>query len=350
MIGQQNYADVATTNGSIALANLEAQVASLEAQMAAGRLAVAGQASLVELVLLRGHLLGCIADYERALALAGQLLRQEPHEVISWLMRARARATLHYFEDALSDLDLAKRLGADRDTVDAERAAIVQALGRSDEALVLRRRAVDERADFAALGALAVLQAERGEFAEADLLFALACWRYQGVAPFPIAMLDFQRGLMWLERGDLEADRAWFQAACCRVPAYAAALGHLAEVDIAEGQRAAAIERLRPLAARADDPEYAALLAGVLGEAGQVEEACVWRTRAAARYEELAAAHPAAFADHAAEFWLTIGADTDEALELARQNLEFRQTSRARALFQRAAEVNAGNEFETRGV
>jgi tetratricopeptide (TPR) repeat protein len=343
MIGQQNHADVATTSGAIALANLEAQIGSLDMRATAGRLTVAGRASLVELLLLRGYLLSSIADYERALALAGQLVRQEPREAISWLMRARARATLHYFEDALSDLDAAKRLGADRDTLDAERAAIVQALGRSDEALVLRRKAVDERADFAALGALAVLQAERREFAEADLLFALGRQLYQGVAPFPIAMLDFQRGLMWLEWGDLEAARAWFQAACCRVPAYAAALGHLAEVDIAEGQRAAAIERLRPLAACADDPEYAALLAGVLSEAGQAEEARTWRTRAAARYDELVAAHPAAFADHAAEFWLTVGADADKALELARQNLELRRTPRARALFQRATEANAGN-------
>jgi hypothetical protein len=343
MIGQQNDADVVTTGGAIALANLETQIASLEARMATGRLGVAGLTSLVELLLLRGQLLSRIADYERALTLAGQLVRQEPREAISWLMRARARATLHEFEDALSDLDAAKCLGADRDTLDAERAAIVQALGRSDEALVLRRKAVDERADFAALGALAVLQVERREFAEADLLFALGRRRYQGVAPFPIAMLDFQRGLMWLERGDLEAARAWFQAACCRVPAYAAALGHLAEVDIAEGRRATAVERLRPLAACADDPEYAALLAGVLSDAGQAEEARAWRARAAARYDELVAAHPAAFADHAAEFWLTVGADAHKALELARQNLELRRTPRARALFQRATEANAGN-------
>ena len=133
---------------------LDGLVASLGAGADGG--AIRGPHALLparafELLLLRGQLLGRIADYERALALAGQLVRRQPREAISWLMRARARATLHYFEDALSDLDAAKRLGADRHTLDAERAAIVQALGRSDEALVLRRKAVDERADFAAL-------------------------------------------------------------------------------------------------------------------------------------------------------------------------------------------------------
>ena len=75
-----------------------------------------------------------------------------------------------------------------------------------------------------------------------------------------------------------------------RVPAYAPALGHLAEVDAALGARDAAIDRLRPLAASSDDPEYAASLAGVLSDAGQPVEAEQWRISAAARYDELVAA------------------------------------------------------------
>jgi tetratricopeptide (TPR) repeat protein len=154
-------------------------------------------------------------------------------------------------------------------------------------------------------------------------------------------LLDFQRGLMWLEQRDLHTARAWFEAAQRRVPAYAAALGHLAEVDIALGEREAAISRLRPLTVSSDDPEYAAQLAGLLSEAGQAQEARLWRARAAARYDELMARHSAAFADHAAEFWLTAGADVRRALQLARQNLAIRQTPRAYALVHRAALANA---------
>jgi len=156
-------------------------------------------------------------------------------------------------------------------------------------------------------------------------------------------MLDFQRGLMWLEHGDLHAARAWFEAAQRRVPAYAPALGHLAEVDIALGAREAAITRLRPLAVDSDDPEYAGLLAGLLSEAGQAQEARHWRAKAAARYDALLERHPAAFADHAAEFWLAAGADTRKAHQLARQNLELRQTPRAQALLRRAALAYASN-------
>jgi hypothetical protein len=62
------------------------------------------------------------------------------------------------------------------------------------------------------------------------------------------------------------------------------------------------------------------------------------RGKAEARYDELLARHPHAFADHAAEFWLTIGGDPKRALGLARQNLALRQTPRARALVRRSSE------------
>ena len=60
----------------------------------------------------------------------------------------------HRFTDALGDLDDALRLGADAADVDAERAAIFQAIGRYDEAFTILRNAVERRADFASLAAL----------------------------------------------------------------------------------------------------------------------------------------------------------------------------------------------------
>ena len=62
---------------------------------------------------------------------------------------------------------------------------------------------------------------------------------------------------------------------------------------------------------------------------------------AAARYEELVANHPEAFADHAAEFWLAAGADPDKALRLAQLNVEVRNTPRARALLAQAVAAKA---------
>jgi tetratricopeptide (TPR) repeat protein len=296
------------------VANLQAQIDGLAAQLAGARSsrapAVAERARLVDLLILRGEVLGRIADYECAAELALVLVRDAPDHGAACLARARTRATFHRFAEALADLDAAGRCGAGQATLDAERAAILQAVGCYAEARVLRRDAAERRPDFTTLGALAVLEAERGEVAQAERLFTEARRRYRGVSPFPVASLDFRRGLMWLGERDLPAARAWFDAAVGRVPAYAPALGHLAEVDAALGAGDTAIDRLRPLAASSDDPHYAASLAGVLSDAGHPQEAENWRISAATRYDELMLRHPEAFVDHASDFWLTVGGDS----------------------------------------
>src|SRR5262249_55488308 len=119
-------------------------------------------------------------------------------------------------------------------------------------------------------------------------------------------------------------------------PAYVPAQGHLAEIDATESTAAVAIGRLRELALASDDPDYATKLARILGESQEPAEAQFWRTRAATRYEELIARHPEAYADHAAEFWLMVGGDSQRALRLSLQNLALRPTPRAKALVDRA--------------
>jgi hypothetical protein len=309
----------ATTSGVIAVANLYAQIDGLtrqrtarSGQAAMSRPAIAQAALLVDLLLLRGQVLGLIADYERAAQLAEALTADASHDDVAWLVRARTRATLHQFPEALADLDTATRRGADRNTLDAERAAILQATGCYADALVLRRSAVQRRADFTTLGALAVLKAQHGKPAEAERLFTEAHRRHRGASPFPVASLDFRRALMWLAEGNLTAARTWLHAAVDHVPGYAPALGHLAELDAALGAGDAAIHSLRRLARSSDDPQYAAILARLLGDAGQPEEAEHWRSQAAARYHQLVLRHPQAFADHATAFWSTLGRTTKQ--------------------------------------
>ncbi len=302
--------ELITTSGVIAVVNLEAQIESLAARAhrpsaaraAAEPPAVAERALLVDLLILRGEVLGRIADYERAADLAERLVSGAPDYGTALLARARTRATFHRFVEALRDLRAARRRGADAEALDAERASILQAVGFSAAALALRENATEQRRDFTTVGALAVLKADRGEVAEAEGLFAEARCRYRGVSPFPIASLDFRRGHMWLDEGNLAAARIWFDAAHRRLPAYAPALGHLAEVDVAQGAPEAAIDRLRPLAMSSDDPEYAARLASVLRDSGRHQEAEKWLMRAAARLEELVHRHPEAFAHHATDF------------------------------------------------
>lgn len=221
----------------------------------------------------------------------------------------------------------------------SERVSILHHLGYVDEALALAQVAANHHPEFTTLATLATLRAERGEVAAAEALFtqSIACFR--GVAPFPVAELEAQRGLMWLQQGELWRARDWFAAATERVPAFAPAQGRFAETDAALGRTTAAIARLRLLAKLADDPAYAAQLAGALRGAGLTAEADVWRARAGARYDALAARHPAAYANQAAEFWRTLGGDSDKAAALVILHRHAAPTERAQALLDPAARV-----------
>ena len=57
------------------------------------------------------------------------------------------------------------------------------------------------RPGFDTLAALAVLQAEIGEPHTADTHFGASRARYRSVSPFPLAILDYQHGRMWLAAG-----------------------------------------------------------------------------------------------------------------------------------------------------
>jgi tetratricopeptide (TPR) repeat protein len=363
-----------TTDGAIALGNLQAQIAAEERLASYSPVTVSQGAAMVVLLTMRGQFLGRIADYERAELLAEQLVHDAPTDGRAFLARAQARATLHRFAAALVDLAEAERLGANSDRIAAVRATILQARGHYDEALALRQHLTQVHPDIRSLGAEASVRAERGEIDEAARLFRKAEQQYRDVSPFPVVWLYIQQGLMWMWEGNLMRARELFAAACARLPGYAAAQGHLAIVEAAlarherttvvfqtwmqtghlerpeervaatqgeetgsMGSYERAIARLRPLANSSDDPEYAAQLALVLTEVGQLDEAHHWRAVAATRYDELMARYPEAFADHAAAFWLAVGGDAQKGLLLAVQNLEMRQTPRAYALALQAA-------------
>jgi tetratricopeptide (TPR) repeat protein len=291
---------------------------------------------LVELISLRGLMVGRIADYEQAAEIAERLVRDVPGDARALLARARTRAGFHQFNDALADLDYAERISLDAETANSERAAIFQALGRYDEALALREEAAKRWASFENLAAMVGLYAERGELDAAERQYTQSLDQYHGVSPFPLALLDFQMGRMWMDESRLDDAGKSFDAARHRVPAYAQAQGHLAEVEAQLGEIESAVASLHSLASSSDDPDYAAQLARILADMGRDGESRHWRRLAVERYDELLVRHPEAFADHAAEFWLAAGADPDKALQSAKMNLAVRNTPRARCLLAQA--------------
>src|SRR5258706_9186096 len=228
--------ELPATDGTIALLNLRAQIEGLEPDIRLGHSTVESRVGLIELITLRGLILGHIADYERAEGMAEQLVGDAPTDGTAFVARARTGAVFHRFTDALDDIDRAERLGLNAETTNGDRAAIFQALGRYDEALAIREEAADRRASFENVAGLVGLYSEIGEIDTAERLYAESRRRYRGVSPFPLALLDFQLGLMWMNNAQLEDARTSFDAARRRVPAYAPAQGHLAEVEAELGE------------------------------------------------------------------------------------------------------------------
>jgi len=332
------------TDGAIAVLNLQAQIEGLE-----GHGTSAEAATLIDLLILRGLILGRISDYERAAELADRHVGAAITDAAAYVARARTRAVFHRFTEALDDLDHADLISPQGAAVERERAAILQAMGHYHEALVTHESAVADRGEqFERVATLAGFWAERGKAEQAQHFYLDSLRSYRGVSPFPLALLDFQLGLMWMSQHRLNEARTHFRTAAHRVPAYAAAQGHLAEIDAELGETEAAIGRLIPLATSSDDPDYAAQLARILSEIGRSEESIVWRRIAASRYDELTTAHPAAFADHAAEFWLGVGNDPAKALRLSEFNLRVRKTPRAYALMAQALDANTAGAAPAR--
>src|SRR5581483_7464425 len=90
---------------------------------------------LVPLLLLRGQLLGRIADYQRADELTRAVVAEAPRSIEAHQLRASVHATLHRFAAAEAELHAAEKLGAKPRELEPARVALLEATGRTAEAL-----------------------------------------------------------------------------------------------------------------------------------------------------------------------------------------------------------------------
>ena len=190
--------------------------------------------------------------------------------------------------------------------------------------------------DLVPLGALL---ADLGEFEGADRTYVEALQRYRDLSPFPLAWACFQLGALWGEivpERDLPRAARWYRQAIAYLPAYTHARVHLAEIHLEAGEPALAEALLQPVQ-ESGDPEVKWRLAEVLSTRGRAGEAERQLDAAREVFEALLAKHELAFADHAAEFYLSAGDDAGRAFELARINLSNRPTLRAFELAHKAA-------------
>jgi tetratricopeptide (TPR) repeat protein len=291
--------------------------------------------TLSKLLFLRGDVLGRVADHDRAELIATEAIGMSPGSARALYMRAQLAGRFHRFEEAKALLDQALAGGYPRREIEVEMAALLQATGRYEDALVLHERLAEDDAGIHTLGALASLLAEMGRWRAAESRYAAALAADAGVSPLPCSQLLFEWGVGTMRKGDLRRAEMIFAKLDAILPEHVPGRGHRAEVALAREQLDLAMTLIMPLLRISDDPEcrgtYAEILA-VRGDSRAASEA----ERAAAAYELLLVRRPEAYADHAAAFFMGVGNRPQRAVELALANWKRRDTSRSRRLLTRA--------------
>jgi tetratricopeptide (TPR) repeat protein len=324
-----------TTDGGIAIGNLDGVIGGQERRLAAQPTDVTLRAGLVDLLLTRGQFLGSIADYERASEIADALVIEAPQRPESWQARASTNATWHRFDAALEDLRAAEKAGAKPATLAGTRSSILVATGKVEEAWKTAPSDSDMAGESVALASRAHIEGELGRIADAEGDLAAARSRYRDVSPLPLAWMDTVQAALYEKNGNRAKARAHYTRAVRILPLYAKAASHLAAYETAQR----AVEILEPVAARSDDPEVHAQLGDALRRVGREADSNAELAKARAQYEALLLTHREAFADHAARFWMGAGGDPPRALPLAAENAKLRPTDEALSLWLEAAQA-----------
>lgn len=320
-----------TTSPTIALSNLEGEIRDREKRAAGGD--VDATLELVARYLVRAKYEGRVADLVRADDTSRALAATRPDDARAQLTRASALGAIHEFGAAAAALERAAMLGADAVDVRRERSTLRLAVGQEEDAEALV--ALRDDASPAELAQRAGIVARLGQAAESERLFTLARQRYRDVSPFAVAWMDFERSRALELGGDRTSARAYLAEAATVMPTFTHAVVHLAANEPPDH----ALARLRALEATSDDPDVIAGEADALRRADRGFEAAAEAARARARFDEVLARLPLAYADHAASFFLGMGHDPARALALAATNARNRPTAEAVELWLTAAQA-----------
>ncbi|MCB1643549.1 MAG: tetratricopeptide repeat protein [Xanthomonadales bacterium] len=327
-----------TTSASIYLGNLDARITQLEG--ADHRAAAVAQA-LASSLLHRYRILGRWPDVERAGALLQAALQTAPESASLQLEWAGWLLLVHRFADAEAALARVQGLRSNGAVVDGARLENLQeelalATGQYERlGEDFREPARQAPAEFYALAERAYAALLHGDLDLASRLYFEAQHHYRDVGPYPLAWLHVQQGIALLRFGHYAEAAKFFEAARERIPQFYLATEHLAECLTELGEydhaRALYLEVIEQTA----NPEFMAALAGLESAAGDLAAAQRWQSRADEGYESLLRDHPAAYTQHAAEYFLETGR-IERALTLATANLALRQDLGSRLLYAEA--------------
>ena len=295
------------------------------------RIVVHAKEPRVELALRleRAAITGHLEDYQRALAISDELIANAPDDPDALQARIRALLRVHHFADARVALaKLKPKLEHPSEWRELE-AQLDEATGAQDRSAPVRAQVAKEWPNPTSLTLYAASLALDGKLDDALATMPRAAAAIHDNSTELIAWLLFQWGRLYEQKGELAAARTFFAEAHARLPRLVEATSHLAQAMIATGDRDGAKKIVDDAVALDQVPELLALAASL----GRTSLAAT----AHDEWERYVAALPEAFADHAARFYLGVGANPARALVLAKLNLANRDTREARALVVDAA-------------
>jgi tetratricopeptide (TPR) repeat protein len=321
---------LSATDGEIAAINLDSARRGAWARFARDPRSAGVAEAVVDMERLTAQFLGDLDAFNRLDGLACQFARVDG-SFRAALIDAEVAATMHRFDDARAHLARAALLGGPSEEIERHSLTIDQACGVELDAVLAARRRVAASGRLEDLVPLGAVLADLERYAEADAVYRQAFDSYDGVAPFSLAWVCFQLGMLWGELvpvPDANLAALWYRRALAYLPGYVKARVHLAEIHATWDQAAAAQALLAP-ALSSGDPEVRWRLADVLTRQERLADAEFHLEVARSGFEALLGRQLLAFADHAAEFFAGSGNDRQRALELARINVENRPTRRA---------------------
>lgn len=279
--------------------------------------------ALVELLLQRASIRGWLEDYSRALSVARTAVEKQPTDQGALAALARAQLAVHLFAEARVTI---AKLGLGSAARDELQTSLDQATGNLDATLAARKKRVELFADAASVTLLAATLAEAGKPRDGIALIDMAVKQLRSNTPQYFAWLLFQWGLLYEQSGETAAARDFYAEAHRRLPVHVEVTTHLIEALGSLGDLRGARALLEATAT--DTPRHPAYLALAASMSGTNENI----KAASEAWERYIAAFPAAFADHAARFYMGAGNNSKRALELAQINLDARDTPAARGL------------------
>ena len=323
------------TQGHIAILNHESALAHYWSVLSQWPERPGTVLQIVEEENKRSQFFADVSALDRLVALCMARCATYPERPETHILAARTASMRHHFDQASTHVYTAQKLGAAADEIEEIRLTLDQATGASPEALLTARKAyAGQRPSLQNLVRLAALYAEHCEIELAEQTYLQALASYNELSPFPLAWICFQLGMLWGETApntDTEQATYWYQQALAYLPGYTHASVHLAEIYLDAGDHTQALALLHANV-QSGDPEVFWRLEQIAYSQGNTQEAQSYHALAADTYERLLTRHALAFADHAAEFYLSEGNQEQElqrGFYLAKLNLSNRSTLRA---------------------